>query len=885
LTTDSLGLSDNYINGFCEDDDRNIWIATSGGLNKYIRKTDKIVRYKWNNNDAPELDELGYYGILKDEFDSNIIWLSDFNRGLIKLNISSNNSTIYSLNGNKGIISTWFLSYPGNKNKLLLGGSKLFSFDKKSGKFNEILKLEQNSVVPNNLINDAVLDPANKEIIWLATGDFWGRGSLGGLIRYNLRTGWKKIFKPENRSGDLPDKHLMSLSFDGNNNLWIGSRYKGVFLYNKKEDKFYNFINNEFDDESFATFNSVRSILKDKSGTIWFGTWGDGISLLSPSLQKFSHYNYLPNDNNGLLNNYVNTFAEDKEGNIWIGTQAGGLSKFNPGTLLFENYFQEFILHKKNKTSITYLYYDSFENLWVGTYDDALYRFNPKTGRKIHYKKGVSKKEVTQNRISGIAEIKKGEILISTYGGGLNIYTYTNDSFKHFLNNPDDSTSIPDNQIWLPFSDNDGNYYFSGNSVAGLIKFVPKTGKFYLTNISENITTFTMPCKTYDETVYINDVAEGLREIDLGKELTVNTIYDIDGNSIKNIVSILVDSDNNLWLGTGNGLIEYDPETKITKRYNTDDGLQGNEFNRFAALKSSTGEMYFGGKKGFSVFNPGEIKISKYKPPIVFVDFKLFQKSVELGDDSVLKENILLTNKIKLDHSQNDFSVSFAALDYSNPNKIHYKYMLENHDKEWIEVGNRNFASYTNMDPGKYIFKVLATNSDGVWLDKPTTLKIIITPPWWQTTFAYISYGIIFVLGVFGVDRFQRRKLLAKAREKARIKESEMRAQIAEAENERKTKELEEARQLQLSMLPEDLPNLPNLDIAVYMQTATEVGGDYYDFHVGMDGTLTVVVGDATGHGMKAGTMVTATKSLFNILAPNPDILATFSLFRNLTCN
>jgi serine phosphatase RsbU (regulator of sigma subunit) len=133
------------------------------------------------------------------------------------------------------------------------------------------------------------------------------------------------------------------------------------------------------------------------------------------------------------------------------------------------------------------------------------------------------------------------------------------------------------------------------------------------------------------------------------------------------------------------------------------------------------------------------------------------------------------------------------------------------------------------------------------------------------------------VLGVFGVDRFQRRRLLAKTRERARIKESEMRAQIAEAENERKTKELEEARELQLSMLPKNLPNLPNLDIAVYMQTATEVGGDYYDFHVGMDGTLTVVVGDATGHGMKAGTLVTTTKSMFNILAPNPDILATFS--------
>jgi serine phosphatase RsbU (regulator of sigma subunit) len=135
----------------------------------------------------------------------------------------------------------------------------------------------------------------------------------------------------------------------------------------------------------------------------------------------------------------------------------------------------------------------------------------------------------------------------------------------------------------------------------------------------------------------------------------------------------------------------------------------------------------------------------------------------------------------------------------------------------------------------------------------------------------------VFVLGVISLDRMQKRRLLAKAKQRLVIKESEMRAQLAEAENERKSKELEEARQLQLSMLPKELPQLPNLDIAVYMKTATEVGGDYYDFHVGMDGTLTVVVGDATGHGLKAGTMVTAAKSLFNSHASNPDILFTFN--------
>jgi serine phosphatase RsbU (regulator of sigma subunit) len=169
-----------------------------------------------------------------------------------------------------------------------------------------------------------------------------------------------------------------------------------------------------------------------------------------------------------------------------------------------------------------------------------------------------------------------------------------------------------------------------------------------------------------------------------------------------------------------------------------------------------------------------------------------------------------------------------------------------------------------------------ASNGDGVWSEKEKIIHIEVLPPYWRTTFAYISYGFLFLGLVFGVDRIQRRRLLTKARNTTAIKEAQLRAQLAETENERKTKELEEARQLQLSMLPKELPQLPNLDIGVYMKTATEVGGDYYDFNVAMDGTLTIVLGDATGHGMRAGTMVTSAKALFNSYAANPDILFTF---------
>jgi len=334
---DSTGLSQNYINGFCEDEDRNIWIATAAGLNKYDRKTDEIKRYKWHSKLFAENAVPNITAIIRDDTDFDILWLAGAKVGLIRLNISNDSVTVYSLNDKYSMSFTWVLDYPGNSNKILLGGTILYSFDKLSGKFDEILRLEQNAEIPNNLINDAVTDPVNKDIIWLATGDYWGRGSLGGLIKYDLITGSSTLFSPETRMDDLPDRHLLSLCFYDEHNLWIGTRNHGALLYDRNSDRFYNYTYNEFDDGSFITGNSVRSMIMDRSGTLWFGTWGDGISILSPAAQKFAHFKHLPQDKNGLPDNNINTFTEDRYGNIWIGTKTGGFSKFNPGQKTFEN--------------------------------------------------------------------------------------------------------------------------------------------------------------------------------------------------------------------------------------------------------------------------------------------------------------------------------------------------------------------------------------------------------------------------------------------------------------------------------------------------------------------------------------------------------------------
>ena len=352
---------------------------------------------------------------------------------------------------------------------------------------------------------------------------------------------------------------------------------------------------------------------------------------------------------------------------------------------------------------------------------------------------------------------------------------------------------------------------------------------------------------------------------------------------ITGINGIIEDFNRSIWVNSSGGitkLTENKDGSWATSNYDSKDGVTGG-FGH-GALVTRDGEIYFGAFNGLTGFYPSNENTS---PPIPIIS------NINISDVSIvnkqsgvkLEKSIFETDHLDLSYAQNDLSFDFAALHFSRPSKNRVSYKLEGFNDHWIFT-DKNFASFTNLEPGDYVLHVKAYSGFGIPSTGERTLAFTIAPPWYRTTIAYFSYGLIFLGLIFGIDRFQRRRLLTKEREKQKIKEVELRAIAAEAqakaveaENERKTKELEEARQLQLSMLPKKLPDLPHLDIAVFMQTATEVGGDYYDFHVSLDGTLTIVIGDATGHGMRAGTMVTAAKSLFSTHAANPDILFTFS--------
>jgi serine phosphatase RsbU (regulator of sigma subunit) len=309
--------------------------------------------------------------------------------------------------------------------------------------------------------------------------------------------------------------------------------------------------------------------------------------------------------------------------------------------------------------------------------------------------------------------------------------------------------------------------------------------------------------------------------------------------------------------------------------------INGERFNTYYNDNSS-----FTGQSAFSQDRNGNI-LTWYTNLGFYVDRETkFYGSIKLSSIKVNSSQYYYNKPSSYSYSDNSFIYNYSVLNYKDPKSAIYQHKLEGYDLEWSKPSNLQFSEYQNVPPGNYIFKVMAIDKEGSKTNQ-VTYAFTISPPYWKTWWAYTFYVFLFGGFLYSIRKFE----LKRQRKNTAIRESQLRAEAAElqakaaeaqskviqAENDRKSSELEEARQLQLSMLPTELPKIDNLEIAVYMKTATEVGGDYYDFHVGMDGTLTVVVGDATGHGMKAGTMVTATKSLFNILAPNPDILSTFS--------
>jgi len=449
--------------------------------------------------------------------------------------------------------------------------------------------------------------------------------------------------------------------------------------------------------------NEVISVFEDHEGIIWFGTWNGGLNKYNRANNTFTLYKNNPKDPLSLPNNIVWSIYEDSNNDLWVGT-FGGLCKFNRKK-------ENFTIYKHNladslslsHSNISYVFEDHNKNLWIGTWGGGLNLFDSSSSGFKHYEfNSKDKNSLSDNLVNVIYEDRNNNLWIGTNSNGLNLFMPETNNFRRFKYKKNDSYSISNNSIKTIYEDKSGNLWI-GTLGGGINKYNIKSGKF-------------------------------------------DVFTEMDGLSNNTVYKIIGDNSDNLWISTNKGLSRLNLVSNIFFNYYKDDGLLSDQLNS-AGIRLKNGSIIIGSLDGVTVFDPKKITINQKKPTVVITAFTRFGKTKKITMDSNKVQNV------KLQYDENSFSIEFAALDYSNPIKNKYAYKLIGFNKNWIYTKNR-IAHYTNIDPGNYIFRVKASNNDGVWNEAGTSLIIKIVPPFWATI--WFKSVIIFIILAFIVWMFRR---------------------------------------------------------------------------------------------------------------------------------
>lgn len=598
----------------------------------------------------------------------------------------------------------------------------IFYFNHRQKEFLHFHQHSTNLKISTNLVKGAVEE--SKGIIWVGT-------DLGGInvIDKNDFSVSQVLHNSENKHS-LVHNSIYALYKDREGIIWVGAYKNGVNYYHKNIIRFKYYKNYASMPESLP-YADVNCFAEDEKGNLWIGTNGGGLLYLDRFTGKFTQYKHDPNDKTSISSNVIVSLLMAPDKTLLIGTYLGGLNRFDGKNFL----------HYQGETpngdglasdNIWELMKDKEENVWIGTVSNGVVVYNLSTGDFHQYKSGEDANTIKNSYVVTICEDRNGRIWV---GGneGVDVIDRTSGRIKSYQNDPENPESlISDRVLWI-YNDSHNNIWIATEE--GLELFDEKTDTFL--HFTEK-----------------------------------------DGLPHHAILTILEDDNRNLWLSTPNGLSNLILDAKGDRQeikvrgYHENDGLQGMAFNENAALKLKTGELVFGGANGFNIFDPKSLVMNTSTPKVVFTDFQLFNKSLGIGEkqkgDVILNKSIAETEHITLAHNQNFFSIEFSSISFFQPEKNKYKYKLIGFDEDWHESDNSNRrVTYTNLDPGEYEFRVLASNNDGVWADQEKSLAITVLAPFWKTPEAYGLYFVFILLCLYT----GRRMMLERERAKFQIQQ------------------------------------------------------------------------------------------------------------------
>jgi signal transduction histidine kinase/ligand-binding sensor domain-containing protein/DNA-binding response OmpR family regulator len=573
----------------------------------------------------------------------------------------------------------------------------IYLVDRKTKTFTAINKDSKGWQLSSNLVSGGIVDSYNQ--VWVGTDH-------GGVnIIYKKKKSVQTVMHHDEDFHSLGQNSITAIYRDDQDIIWIGTFKRGVSYYHEKLIRFPLFQHSLFEPNSLP-FNDVNRFVEDKKGNLWIGTNGGGLIYFDRTTNRFQQYRHDPQNANSLSSDVIVSLAIDAQGILWIGTYFGGLNSFDGKR--FTRYVPDARSSSQSGRSIWEIFEDSQKQLWIGTLDAGLYTLDRKTGV-------FTRHEVSSPYISSILEDREGNLWIGTVLG-IDVWMKKTGRFVHYGNEKGNKNSLSNNSILDMREDKQGRIWIATQGGLNLFQKHNQTFK---------------------------------------------VIREADGLPSNAILTLLVDNHGNLWMSTANGISNIiftktatDSLAYVLKNYDEADGLQGKQFNENAALKTSQGELIFGGANGFNIFKPEELKLNQVPPNVVLTDFQLFNKSIRAGEAMdntvILTKSISESNKVILASDQNVFSIEFAALNFLHAEKNKYKYQLEGFNKDWLTTDARaRRITFTNLDPGDYTFRVKAANNDGVWNEQGASLKIKVLPPFWKTKTAFAFYFVFILTALF----------------------------------------------------------------------------------------------------------------------------------------
>ncbi len=761
---DTTSIAGNVINSMCLDNSGAMWLAFEGGsIDRFDPGQGKARHYSRQMRQQGEWSDKMVGMAYADS--AGGLWLGT-SQGLAHYLRSTDTFEYFELDSLASEEDVVTAIVAGKAETLWLGTLKggLFTFDRAAAEFQVVRRPEQFSHSRSvGAISQIRLD---------RFGDLWFATSRAGIWRLNPDKGsWVTYEMAAAQSEGGRPIPVSCLVEDASSDFWVGTEGYGLFHLRRDTGEFSAFRYDPY--EPFSLNNNViKSLFLDAARTLWVGTSGGGINKYDPKKIKFQHIRHTLKNPDLLRGNMIWSIFEDSKRRLWLGTHTGGLNVLDQrsgDTRVFEYSEQTGGVGPGTAFSVCE---DLDGTIWVGTRGGGLSRFNEGSGTFKRYLANRRNPEGLLGRTVRAMHVdSEGIIWMAVPGGGLHRFEPRTERFTHYLHNEDDGASIASNSAITLFEDS-RNDIWVGTSNAGVCRFDRATGSFERFHYQDDArgslsNDFVMAIAEDTSGAIWVGTYSGINRFD--SDTRTFSRYNVkDGLPNGVVYGALADDRGGIWLSTNRGLSRLDVVRGTFRNYHLDDGLQSYEYNSGAFFKNRDGQMFFGGINGVNMFHPDSIRDNPYAPPVVVSGVKKFDQDVELPG--------VPFEPVRFSYTDNFVTFEFAALDFTNPERNEFAYKLDGLNEDWIYCGNQRYATFTNLGAGHYEFHVKAANNDGVWNETGASLRIVVTPPFWQSWWFRLLSVVAGLTATFLTVRHLQRKQKHKAERERRFSELKLKA-------------------------------------------------------------------------------------------------------------